>query len=292
MAYTFREPSKPMRFSTLLLSLVVVTGSVVTSLADDGERARELFKKGQTEHVLGNFEKALPHYTEALRLLRKPNIMLNIAQCHRQLGAANKALYFYELYLTEYAKVHAGKASPYENEIRGHIAELRTKRDVKKPETPVTQPASQPAAQVTKENPATQPAKPRVVASSLPKPKSGHTPEKKPHARKRIWTWVAAGGAVVSLAAAIGVWVSAGNDRDSARGLLTNDPRWQSLQDQVEQKDLASNILGYGVASALAITSVVLFFVEGKGPADEKDASVRWQVTSTGDIGLGLRGQF
>jgi hypothetical protein len=83
----------------------------------------------------------------------------------------------------------------------------------------------------------------------------------------RIWTWVAGGVAVAALAAAIGFGLSAEADRDTLDrrypdGAIT-DPTDLSLRDDARGKALTADVL-FGVAGAAAVTSIVLFYYEGR----------------------------
>jgi len=89
----------------------------------------------------------------------------------------------------------------------------------------------------------------------------------------RLWTWVAAGGALAAVVAATGVWLAA----DSQYGDWQDTPdsdgdRLDELERAIRRKEVASWSL-FGVAGALATTSVVLYFLEG-GAARERGVSV------------------
>jgi hypothetical protein len=94
--------------------------------------------------------------------------------------------------------------------------------------------------------------------------------------RRRIWTWVTAGTAVVALGLGIGLWAWAGSQHDEYS--KTADPvRFDELKSSVHQKDIAANVLWIS-AGALAATSVVLFFLEGRAasrPPAERSAGLR-----------------
>jgi tetratricopeptide (TPR) repeat protein len=102
-------------------------------------------------------------------------------------------------------------------------------------------------------------------------------PSRKP-SRRRVWTWVAGAGALAAGAAALGLGLAARQDRDEACDLLAgSEPcgqrtslvdrstldRYRALGDAMDRKALAANICG-AVAAGLAVTSVVLYFFEGR----------------------------
>jgi hypothetical protein len=129
------------------------------------------------------------------------------------------------------------------------------------------------------------PPPPRTSSTSRPA-----TERDGPPRRRRIWTWVAGAGALAFLAVAIGTGVSAGDDHDQACDLLASPERdcadrprladpadrglYQDLHDAVRAKELAANI-SWGVASALAVTTVVLYLLEGRSPRVSASAQKR-----------------
>ncbi len=48
---------------------------------------------------VGHFDKALRLYSEAYELAPRPNLLFDIAQCHRQLGNPERAAFFFQRYL-------------------------------------------------------------------------------------------------------------------------------------------------------------------------------------------------
>jgi len=69
--------------------------------APDAEvMARAKFSEGNLAYDLAEFQKALDSYSEAYRLMPLPGFLFNIAQCHRQLGHAERAGFFYRRYLS------------------------------------------------------------------------------------------------------------------------------------------------------------------------------------------------
>lgn len=110
----------------MLLALGVVTLGVPRASADSARvrQARELFLQAESAYRLGAYNQALEQFESALELARRPSILLNIAQCHRQLGNADKALRFYGQYLSEWERFRPGIEAPYRREVEGHIARL------------------------------------------------------------------------------------------------------------------------------------------------------------------------
>lgn len=79
--------------------------------------------------------------------------------------------------------------------------------------------------------------------------------------RRRLLTWVAAGGAVVSLGVAIGLGASADASYREYTDESTGPERGAELRDAIQSRALGANVM-FGVAGALALTSAVLFFIE------------------------------
>jgi tetratricopeptide (TPR) repeat protein len=92
---------------TVLLAVLLAVAPLgaraanVNSRAPDAEAmARAKFAEGNLSYDLGRFQKALDAYSEAYRLVPLPGFLFNIAQCHRQLGHAERAGFFYRRYLS------------------------------------------------------------------------------------------------------------------------------------------------------------------------------------------------
>lgn len=280
-----------------LLVVVPSTGLAQKPAPDALRKAKVLFELGETEYSVGNFIKSLEHYSSALRLVRRANLMFNIAQCHRMLDNKKKSLFFYELFLSQYAKDNAGSAPPVEKEVRKWIGQLR--KQIARAASSKSEPASsQPVTATTK--PTTEPATsiPAVADGSevAPTHPVSNQPEPSPSPSKpqqRIWTWVAGGAALLSAGTALGLWFSGNADVDKANSVQLYSNEWQEIYDSVEKKDLAANILGYGVTSALVVTAVVLYFVEGrKLKTDSMETMRKWPMLTVGARGATIVGQF
>jgi len=113
---------------------------------------------------------------------------------------------------------------------------------------------------------------PRDTGLSRP-PKQDST---SPRLRRRLWTWVAIGGAVAAGVTAVGLGLSASTDYDEACGLLSGSApceqrtqltdtatadRYRALSDAIDRKALAANVM-WGVAGGLAVTAAALFWLE------------------------------
>ena len=108
----------------VLLALFCAPGAYADESADKA-KARTLFKQAETQYRLGKFKEALAGYEAALKAAHHPSIIFNIAQCHRQLGNARKALFSYELFLSDWNRMKPGTAPPNKAEVDRHIAALK-----------------------------------------------------------------------------------------------------------------------------------------------------------------------
>ena len=108
-------------------------------------------------------------------------------------------------------------------------------------------------------------------------------PKKDTTGRSRRWTWITAASAAVAGGVAIGLYVSANSQHDEFRALAAKEAqqrgldakdnaRINELSDAISGKITGSNI-SLGLAGALAVTSIVLFFIEGKKSAEASKAA-------------------
>ena len=114
-------------------------------------KAKEHFQLGETQYRLGHFGVALKEYQAALKLVNRPSIIFNIAQCYRQLGEYRRSVFYYKLYLSDWERVHPEKKAPYQTEVKGHIRRLAAavRRKAAEQEGPgVTEPPGPGAARV------------------------------------------------------------------------------------------------------------------------------------------------
>ncbi len=87
-------------------------------------QARVFFARAETEYRLGHFAKALANYQAALKFRHHPSIIFNIAQCYRHLKKAERAIFFYKLFLADWGRVYPDTKAPNEAEVFGHVAKL------------------------------------------------------------------------------------------------------------------------------------------------------------------------
>jgi tetratricopeptide (TPR) repeat protein len=91
------------------------------------------------------------------------------------------------------------------------------------------------------------------------------TPRASAPGRRRLWTWMAAGGGAACAVAAGALWASVRSDLDRYHDPATPDERARELEDPIRRKVLATNVM-IGLGSAFGAAAVVLFFLEGRNP--------------------------
>ena len=111
---------------TRLILLILLLALPAPAFANSPARikAREHFERGETQYRLGRFTTALKEYQAALKLVRRPSIVFNIAQCYRQLSEYRRSIFYYKLYLSDWQRVHPGQKPPYQREVKEHIRKL------------------------------------------------------------------------------------------------------------------------------------------------------------------------
>jgi tetratricopeptide (TPR) repeat protein len=98
-------PSLAYFFPALALLLALLTGSQARAQQRSGatsleEVARRHHDRGTSLYNLGQFEEAINEYRRGYEQKADPVFLYNIAQAYRQLGAPDKALFFYRRYLS------------------------------------------------------------------------------------------------------------------------------------------------------------------------------------------------
>jgi len=204
---------KPTVFLAALLLLFVSSPSMADpGKDDDTARAKAFFKKGTQAYRLANFDEALGHFTEAMKLSPRPSVILNMAQCHRQLDNHKKSLFFYKLYLTEWSRLNttAKESPPYNKEVAGYIEELGKKLAAPKPK-PVEPKPAEPKPVEPKPEPKPEPVEP------APAPQRDEGTSIKKIAG---WTFIATGAALTVSGIVLGALASDRSQQmeESARG--------------------------------------------------------------------------
>ncbi len=86
----------------LALGLALVAAPRGAAAEDAATRAaKRHFTKGEKLFALGRFDEALVQYEKAFEAKPLPGFLFNIAQCHRNLGNVDQAIFSYRKYLRE-----------------------------------------------------------------------------------------------------------------------------------------------------------------------------------------------
>jgi tetratricopeptide (TPR) repeat protein len=73
--------------------------------------ARQFYDNGKLAYDMGHFDDAVSQFERAYALRPAPLLLFNMAQCHRQLGHADKARHLYESFLRESAGADSPQAA-------------------------------------------------------------------------------------------------------------------------------------------------------------------------------------
>ena len=123
---------KPSPRVSLLLALLLALGTVLAprpaAAGEDAatKAARRHFSKGDKLFALGRFDEALEHFEKAYEAKPIAGFLFNIAQCHRNLGHIDEAIFSYRKYLSE--QPDADNRDKVEQQIE-ELEEERDKRD-------------------------------------------------------------------------------------------------------------------------------------------------------------------
>lgn len=242
-----------------------------TDAPSDSEQAKALFAKGGSEYDLGHFEAALGFFESAYKLKNAPALLYNIAQCHRQLGNLTMAHTTYRAFLS---KQPGGKAADIARERLEEVdraidAQAKARNatpteltpmnpkeskieppllvETKPAATPTPAPVAPTGAIVSKPVPATQPKTAPAVAIV--------TPPKDP---ARVWTWVAAGAAVVAIGGGFAFGLQSKSTGDSISGSGHSGAEVSQMNDDLASQAHKANLL-IGVGVGLAAVSAAFF---------------------------------
>ncbi len=111
-----------MRKINTAIGVLLLVGAVMpaTSRADDAATAKAAYEQGKQLFAEGKYEEAIEKFTESYNLSTEPNLLFNLAKCAEQLGDADRAIAYYEVYLEELPD------APDAEEIRKQMALLES----------------------------------------------------------------------------------------------------------------------------------------------------------------------
>ncbi|MFK8000507.1 MAG: PEGA domain-containing protein [Polyangiales bacterium] len=250
------------------------------------EQAREHYRSGMTHFDAHDYRSAIAEFHLAARLVPSADLWFNIARAHEEVGELLPAVEHYQLYLRD-------RVDPPDREaVEARIASLQQRAEEARlaaeraPTTGTLRLSSNlDGAQVRLDgrdigrSPLTDPMELSPGRHELALELDGYLPFRstvrleaglttaayadlqpatgyRAVRGRRLWTWIAGGLAVAGGAAAIGLGVHAAGLRDEN---LTDARRWARYSD-----------IALGSAVVMALTSVILYFVEGRAVETER----------------------
>ncbi|MBN2723303.1 MAG: PEGA domain-containing protein [Deltaproteobacteria bacterium] len=82
------------------------------------QKAKTHYETAEKHYSVGEFSEALENYKSSFDLSDKPELLFNIAQCHRQLKQYEKSIFFYRLFLSRLPH------TALKSEVEKHISEM------------------------------------------------------------------------------------------------------------------------------------------------------------------------
>jgi tetratricopeptide (TPR) repeat protein len=159
------------------LCIAIALAIAAPAYAEDKALARQSFAEGSKFYDLAQFDRALESFQKAYWNYEDPNILFNIAQCHRGLGHKREAIDQYRSYLRKAANPRN------RTDVERIIGELQAQLDAE--------------GQVKTD------AAPTVVVATTPPPTA---PEPKP-VYKKAWFWGVVAGGVVAVGLGVGLGI-------------------------------------------------------------------------------------
>jgi tetratricopeptide (TPR) repeat protein len=280
----------------LLLNTTAAHGEEKTS-----EKAKELFDRGGEQYRRGNYAAALAAYEAALQMVKRPNLILSVAQCYRQLRNHKMATHYYRLYLDEWVRQNPGVAGPppYADDVNRHLETIQQEIERAKRAREADARRRQQKSQAPSKNDSS-PSTPTQVSVALAAEVRAHPPETvvlsdQASRRRRIKTYLAYSSLALGLGLTFGAAVAYGvgkSQGDSAHESYTTARtegeigKYRAEMDSAETKLTVGHVL-IGVGAAMLGFSAYEFITR---PAE----SVRAMTVSFDDHHtlFSLRGQF
>lgn len=241
----------------------------------DTEIARRHFTRGTTLYDDGKYAEAIVEFEAAKKLKQSPALDYNIARCQDRREHLREAIDAYERFL---AGAPGDADAP---DVRARIAVLRQRLD---------------EAERAKAPPAPREAAPTVVpAATVALPATEPSPTRP---RRRLYTWIVGGAGAALLVGSIAAGLVAHGRYGDLQSSCAPDgacdaatvPNAQRWIDDGKTAGRASDVL-LSVGAAAVVAGVVLYFVEGRHPA-ERHAWLLAPTLSTTGAGLAIGGAW
>lgn len=237
-----------------IVALLCAAVAPARAMTEEDERAKAHFLAGQSYYDQASYTDALREFNEAYRISKKPALLYNIARCFEGLDQLDDAVRMLERYLQE------DPQTPDRTAVETRIANLEQRRAARLSKMP-----SEPTD-------AARPATPAATSAAVA-PTSA-----RPAHRQRRWTFIVGGVGVAALAAALGTGIASQLAYNDLDGKCTGGhcdpatvPNAQSRIDSGKRLALATDVL-WPIGAAAVVAGVVLFFVEGRHPAERPRA--------------------
>lgn len=127
-----------MSLPEVLLSPVSVAHADSSETKQNEKKAKKHFRQGQRMFAMGRFRPALESYEKAYTLSKYPDILFNMAQCYRNLGDYESAVFHFRTYLEKKPDAKNREAvteliTKLEIEMEEADRQRREEQDEKKP---------------------------------------------------------------------------------------------------------------------------------------------------------------
>ena len=180
------------QITKLCVTLALFLATTTAQGADRTAEASAKYQSGMAHYRLGEWDAAIDDWQSAFRARPLPEFLFNIAQAYRLSKRPDKALQFYESYLSMSPEAANGDA------VRQYIAELRQQLAAR-PFSATPQSSPPPPPIVT-----TSPTTSQPTSETVKQPAATLATSSPPPRRKKTWVWgVVAGGAVVVAGAVV-----------------------------------------------------------------------------------------
>lgn len=266
-------------FVRVVLVFAALAIAAATPAHADRKAALKHYSAGTKAYNLGHFDQAITSFEKAYDEDPQAILLFNIAQSHRQLGNAERALFFYRRYL------EAAPDAKNRAEVEGRMTEMQAKLDRVQP-APVVPgaPSPTPPPVTADAKPRTEP--PTVAPTTEPEPVvQEQSPTSSPGRPLRLGAYIAAGVGVAALAtgAIFGNMAKSAGDTQSKAAVYDHDA------DQAGKTKETMQYVFYGVGGAAIATAAVLWVLDMKRQP-EQVAIV--PVLTAGTTGLAARMAF
>lgn len=269
-----------MKTTVLILCMsMLLAGSLASSSAWATElselakpkiaEAKEHLSKGNRLYRVREFERAIEEYKAGAIIEDVPVFGYNLAQCYRQIGRYEEAIWHYERFMFRVKPTGEMKEA-----IEGFLVQMKAELEKQAMSKPPIEPA-----------PEASPAPPPPASVEVPKIEAAIEPAEAWY-RDKVG-WAVSGAGVVGASVALGFFVSA-SGLDSDSNGATNDSGRDEIRARAHDRRVIGTVVGVAGGAALAV-GIVKLAIYPKGRDDKATTALDLGVTSTG---LLLTGRF